>query len=120
MFRLNMQSKEPLFLQIQKQVLVFIEAGILKVGDKLPSVRSLAQDNGINPNTVARAYMQLEQKGYVHTIPKKGVFISMDEKKEYEKEACELIRVLKTQGFTKNQLQKAIDQIYGEERHAEN
>lgn len=115
MFRLHIQSKEPLFLQIQKQVLLFIEAGILKPGDKLPSVRSLAQDNGINPNTVARAYMQLEQKGYVQTVPKKGVFISGNEKKECAEEIY-LIRTLKAHGFTKAQLQKAIAQIYEEDK----
>ncbi|MGP1377092.1 MAG: GntR family transcriptional regulator [Bulleidia sp.] len=119
MFLLNIQSKEPLFLQIQRQVLAFIKAGILKPGDRLPSVRNLAQDNGINPNTVARAYMQLEQKGYVYTIPKKGVFISAGENQEKADEIVDLLKTLQVRGFTKEQLQVAIDKVYEETGHAE-
>ena len=65
MFLLNLQSKVPIYEQIQSQILRFVEAGILQSGDRLPSVRQLAQDNGINPNTVAKAYAELEKRGYV-------------------------------------------------------
>ena len=76
MFLLNLQSKIPIYEQIQAQILRFIEAGILKPGDRLPSVRQLAQDNGINPNTAARAYAELETAGYVYNLPKKGVYVA--------------------------------------------
>jgi DNA-binding transcriptional regulator YhcF (GntR family) len=66
MFLLNLQSKVPINIQIQEQILKFIQAGVLKPGDKLPSVRQLASENGINPNTVARAYTELEKNGYVY------------------------------------------------------
>ena len=59
MFLLNIQSKVPIFEQIETQIMRFIETGVLAPGDRLPSVRQLAKDNGINPNTVARAYAQL-------------------------------------------------------------
>ena len=70
MFFLNTQSKEPIFEQIQNQILRFIQAGVLAPGDRLPSVRQLAQENGINPNTVSKAYIELEKNGYVYNIPK--------------------------------------------------
>ena len=63
MFLLDFTSKEPIVSQIHAQIVRFIEAGILSPGDRLPSVRQLAQDNGINPNTVAKAYTMLEQSG---------------------------------------------------------
>ena len=73
MFLLNLQSKEPIYEQIQKQLIRFIQAGVLNPGDKLPSVRQLAQENGINPNTVSKAYSELEKTGWVYNAPNKGV-----------------------------------------------
>ena len=82
MFLLNLQSKVPIYEQIQTQILRFIEAGVLAAGDRLPSVRQLALENGINPNTVAKAYTELEKNGYVYNLPKKGVYVAeVDTKK---------------------------------------
>ena len=53
MFLLNLQSKIPIYEQIQAQIIRFIEAGVLNPGDKLPSVRQLAQDNGIDAQALA-------------------------------------------------------------------
>lgn len=75
MFLLRPQSKEPIFEQLKAQILEFISLGILAPNDKLPSVRSLAQDLGINPNTVAKAYAELELQGYIYTTPGKGCFV---------------------------------------------
>ncbi|MBP3239124.1 MAG: GntR family transcriptional regulator [Oribacterium sp.] len=119
MFLLNLQSKEPIFEQIQNQILSFIEAGVLKPGDKLPSVRQLATDNGINPNTVAKAYAQLEQKGYVYNLPKKGVYvadISMENSKILQ--ITSLLKPLKDNGITKEEILKALNKVYGEENNA--
>lgn len=71
MFLLNLQSKIPLQEQIKNQMIRFIEVGILKEEDRLPSIRQLAQDNGINPNTVMKAYSELEKQGFVYNVPKK-------------------------------------------------
>jgi len=119
MFLLNLQSKEPIFEQIQSQILSFIEAGVLKSGDKLPSVRQLATENGINPNTVAKAYAQLEQKGYVYNLPKKGVYvadISIESSKLIQIKS--LLQPLKASGITKDEIIMAIDKIYGEDNNA--
>ncbi len=119
MFLLNLQSKEPIFEQIQSQILGFIEAGVLKSGDKLPSVRQLATENGINPNTVAKAYAQLEQKGYVYNLPKKGVYVA-----EINIESSKLLQIksllkpLKDNGITKDEIIMALDEIYREDNNA--
>ncbi len=76
MITLNPRSKEPIYVQIMDQLVLFISTGVLEAGSKLPSIRELASDLGINPNTVARAYTELEQRGIIETIPKKGAFIT--------------------------------------------
>jgi len=66
----------PLYLQIESQLKHAIAAGALKQGDTLPSVRKLAADLRINPNTVARAYQNLERDGVIRTVPGGGTFVA--------------------------------------------
>ena len=76
MFIIDIQSKVPIFEQLKKQILEFISIGILLPNNKLPSVRSLATDIGVNPNTVSKAYQELENQGYIYSIKGKGCFIA--------------------------------------------
>jgi GntR family transcriptional regulator len=76
LIRVNPSSGLPLYLQIQSQVKNAIAAGALKTGDALPSVRKLAGDLGINPNTVARAYLDLDREGVIRTVPGGGTFVA--------------------------------------------
>ena len=109
MFLLNLQSKEPIYEQIQKQILRFIEVGVLKPGDRLPSVRQLAQDNGINPNTVAKAYSQLEQNGYVYNLPKKGVYVAeVDTSASRQKQIETVLKALLDSGVSKEEIEKVL------------
>lgn len=66
----------PFYLQIESQLKHAIAAGALKQGDALPSVRKLAADLRINPNTVARAYQNLERDGIVSSIPGGGTYVA--------------------------------------------
>lgn len=75
MFTINTQEKNPIYQQIMDQLVLFVSTGIMEPGDKLPSIRELASQLGINPNTVARAYTELEQNGFIETYPKKGAFV---------------------------------------------
>lgn len=70
------RSGVPFFEQIKKQIQEFISIGVLQPNDKLPSVRSLASQLGINPNTVAKAYQVLEEQGYLYSEKGKGCFIA--------------------------------------------
>ena len=79
MFMLNPQDKAPIFAQLKKQIIEFIGLGILNPNDQLPSVRSLANELGINPNTVAKAYQDLEKSGLIYSVAGKGSFISGEE-----------------------------------------
>ena len=115
MFFLNTQSKEPIFEQIQNQILRFIQAGVLAPGDRLPSVRQLAQENGINPNTVSKAYIELEKNGYVYNIPKKGVYVSdIDLKQSHSNQIVKVLQPLKDSGIQKQELMDAIEILYKE------
>ncbi|MCR4951426.1 MAG: GntR family transcriptional regulator [Solobacterium sp.] len=120
MFLIRLQSKEPIFEQIQAQILRFIEAGVLSPGDRLPSVRQLASDNGINPNTVAKAYAKLEENGYVYNVPKKGVYVAEIRKDSAkEKQIESVLKPLKDAGITRRELIEAIDRLFTEEEYAE-
>ena len=76
LIRVNPSSGLPLYLQIQAQVKNAVAAGALKPGDALPSVRKLATDLGINPNTVARAYLDMDREGMIRTVPGGGTFVA--------------------------------------------
>ena len=65
MFVIKAQSRLPIFEQLKAQILEFIALGILNPNEKLPSVRALANELAINPNTVAKAYQELELQGYL-------------------------------------------------------
>lgn len=123
MFILKPQSRLPIFEQLKAQILEFISLGILAPNDKLPSVRALANDLAINPNTVAKAYQELELQGYVYTVPGKGCFVGdnhLDDQikqvklKEFEQTVMEMKRYQLKQ----SDLVDAVKKIYkGDERN---
>ena len=69
-------SGVPVYLQIEAQVKHVVAAGALKVGDALLSVRKLAAELRVNPNTVARAYQNLEREGVIRTVPGGGTYVA--------------------------------------------
>lgn len=66
----------PIYLQLQTQVKQAIAGGVLKEGDQLPSVRDLATQLTVNPNTIARAYQELEREGAIETLRGRGTFVA--------------------------------------------
>ena len=75
MVHLDYRDARPIYSQIIDGFQSQIKAGILQEGDKLPSVRELAAELAINPNTIQRAYRQLEMEGWIATVPGKGCFV---------------------------------------------
>ena len=119
MFMLNPQDKTPIFAQLKKQIVDFVALGILKENDQLPSVRSLASELGINPNTVAKAYQELEIEGYLYTVGGKGCFVKsngVDEKVINNKleELLFHINECKKYGIEKDKLKDLLDEVYKE------
>ena len=78
MIKIDLQSRVPLYEQLQEQIIRLSMLGILDENQQLPSVRALAREVGVNPNTVAKAYQQLEQQGIIYTVSGRGSFVSPD------------------------------------------
>ena len=76
MIHLDYRDARPIYTQICDGFLEQIRRGILCAGDKLPSVRELATQLTINPNTIQRSYRELELQGWVATVPGKGCFVA--------------------------------------------
>jgi len=85
-FQLDIKSGIPFYRQIIDQVKSAIAAGSLGSGDRLPTVRQLAVDLSINPNTVSRAYTELELTGLVETQMGSGTFVGQQEVRQDEME----------------------------------
>ncbi|HKV47870.1 MAG TPA: GntR family transcriptional regulator [Candidatus Acidoferrales bacterium] len=85
-FRLDSGSGVPIYRQIIDQVTGSIAAGTLSMGDQLPTVRQLAVDLAINPNTVIRAYRELEIRGILESQQGTGTFIRSQDKKRSDGE----------------------------------
>jgi GntR family transcriptional regulator len=76
LFRVNPSSGVPLYLQLMEQVKHAVETGALRPGEQLPAIRKLAEDLVMNPNTVVRAYRELEHEGIVELRHGSGAFIA--------------------------------------------
>lgn len=120
MFEIKTQSRIPIFEQLKGQILEYITAGILHEDEQLPSVRALASQLGINPNTVAKAYHKLEEKQIIYKIPGKGCYITtkhidvlIREEKLTQFDSC--VKELKRCHVDQEELTRRVERIYGEE-----
>jgi len=76
LFKPNPSSGVPIYLQLMEQVKHAVETGALRPGEQLPAIRSLAEELVINPNTVAKAYRELEHDGVIELRQGAGAFVS--------------------------------------------
>ena len=76
MIHLDYRDSRPIYEQVRDGLRRLMVTGVLASGDKLPSVRALAVDLAINPNTIQRAYAQLETEGYIVSVSGKGTFVA--------------------------------------------
>ena len=86
MIVIDSRDKRAIYEQVVDRLSDLMLVGVLEPGDKLPSVRSLAVDLSINPNTIQKAYIELERQGYVYSVKGVGSFVAdMDIIKENKK-----------------------------------
>jgi GntR family transcriptional regulator len=92
-FHLNHSSGIPVYLQLMQQIRHGVETGALRAGDKLPTIRSLAEELVVNPNTVVRAYRELQHEGIVELRQGSGAYIgrSVVERQQLMSKAGKLI-----------------------------
>ena len=99
MISLNYRDSRPIYEQIKDGLRKLIVTGAMAPDEKLPSVRALAAQLSINPNTIQRAYNELEGEGYIYSVPGKGSFASgsMDADAARRKELLTRVRELVTE-----------------------
>lgn len=113
---LNFSGKQDVYIELAERYKQYIISQIYKNGEKLPSVRLVAAELGVNPNTVAKAYALLEREGYIIALPKKGAYVvyEADDAKTTSK-SRELIKVLnegKSAGITYEEMAALVKEVY--------
>lgn len=121
MFSIDYQSREPIYEQLYNSIVQMISIGVLKAKEQLPPVRQLAIQLGVNPNTVAKAYKNLERDGIIYSVVGKGSFISpftnvVDTIKEETLEKFKgAVRNCIKLGFLKEEILNTVRNIYDDE-----
>ena len=111
LINLDYQGRNPIYEQIVSTIERYVALGVLKPNEQMPSIRELAANLGINPNTVKKAYDILEHKKVITTISTKGTFISnhtnevLESKKQEELEKLKIqVELLKNLGITEKEI----------------
>lgn len=118
MLNIDNRSRLPIHEQLQNSIIQYIALGIYAPNEQLPSVRALASELGINPNTVQKAYRMLEEKGVVYSIVGKGAFVSDTESTIKKIKEIELGKFrekaaeAKSKGLTKKELSDVLDEVF--------
>ena len=116
---IDFNSDEALYVQLRNQIILAIATSQLKDGESLPSVRTLAEDIGINMHTVNKAYLTLKQDGFVRVDRRRGVVVSVDVDRlrtmstlrEYMKP---LVATAMAKGISAGEMQAMIGELYEE------
>ena len=110
MIILDYQDRRPIYEQITERFRTLIYQGALPAGSRLPSVRQLAMELSINPNTIQRAYMTLEQEGLIYPVKGKGNFVAETSliqeksKEDFRKDFSELMKKGIQTGITEEEM----------------
>ena len=117
MFRPNPSSGVPIYLQLMEQVKHSIETGALRPGEQLPGIRPLAEELVINPNTVAKAYRELEHEGVIELRQGAGAFVSAaararkltDRLRAGQSEVAAAVERLRARGVTDDEIRRMFE-----------
>lgn len=120
MIKLSYQDGQPIYEQIVEQIKFHVMKGYLRPGDLIPSVRKMALEIGVTPNTVAKAYQELERQKVILTVPGKGTFIAEKTESYVDKVKMDKIEnilkrqliELKLMGFSQEETVKLVESLY--------
>lgn len=120
MLEIDPRSSQPIYEQIINKIKENIMKGIMLPGDQLPSIRQLSSIVLANPNTVSKAYQELERTGVIETVRGRGTFIKTDYKAKVDEEKMSEIKLalkkliieMHYMGLTKEDLRKEVEEIY--------
>lgn len=124
MFMIDSMSRQPVYEQIIRQMERFILSGMLAPGDQLPSVRSLSVELSINPNTIQKAYSELDVRGIIYSVPGRGCYVSENAAAllgEYKRTQLhtlsELVQELTMAGIGKEEVERCVEEAYRLAKH---
>ncbi len=127
MFQIDLKNRKPIYEQLVEKFKELIINDVLKADEKIPSVRDLAKQLTINPNTIQKAYRELERQGYIYSVRGRGSFVSKKiekvDKEKVEKLKNEIIKNLSELiylGFEKKELIKLLEETYDRVKGGEN
>ncbi|MDW8800526.1 GntR family transcriptional regulator [Clostridium sp. A1-XYC3] len=118
MFELDLRSRLPIYEQLVEKFKELIITEILKRDEKLPSVRSLANELTVNPNTIQKAYRELEHQGYIYSVPGKGNFVAavlqsgnIEKLSKLKEELVKILSEAMYLGMKKEEILKIVSEI---------
>ncbi len=125
MILIDYRDRRPIYEQVVEKMADLMIRGILPQDSQLPSVRNLATDLAINPNTIQRAYVELERQGYIYSVKGKGSYVAENHKireknrQEVLKSLEVLVEKAEAAGVTMLEFQEAVIQMYGKKKKPE-
>ena len=122
MFEIDLMSRIPIYEQLYRNVMESLLKGELQEGEQLPSVRSLAMELHVNPNTVAKAYALLERDGYIRSVAGRGSFVVKPDLEQAQgkllREFDAVVRQTLEMGISGEILQKRLTELLKEDESA--
>lgn len=122
MIIIDYTDRRPIYEQIVERFQSLVLCGVLEKDAPLPSVRNLAMELSINPNTIQRAYTELERRGVIYAVKGKGNFVAdmqsarLLREKEVKEEAGHLVRMAREAGMTKDALERLLTEAWNYEK----
>lgn len=119
MIQLNYRDPRPLYEQVKDGIRKLAYSGMIGPDEKLPSVRELASKLAINPNTISKAYKELEQEGFIYTVTGRGTFINQEfnlndrRKRELFEQFDKVVKDLFESSVTTEELKERLDSLKG-------
>jgi len=121
LFLVNPKSKQPIYEQLVEQLRRQLILGGIEAGAPLPSVRQLAMELGINPNTIQKAYRRMEAEGMILSVPGRGSFVSEDlaqmlskEREEQLEKTRQMILLCREMGWPRQKVEELVQMTYEE------
>ncbi len=116
MLKLSYGDRRPIYEQIKEKIKSLIISGVLKENERIPSVRELAVSMAINPNTIQKAYKELEGEGYIYSLRSKGYFVAPVDTVQVSGKIDALTESLRANvflGVEKEKIDNTVREIYG-------
>ncbi|MBR2414368.1 MAG: GntR family transcriptional regulator [Clostridia bacterium] len=121
MIHIDRQSRVPVFEQIKNELMTLISLGVLTPHSKLPSIRQVAAETGVNINTVKKAFSELESHGVIYSVPGTGSYVSADAladenlRRTAFQEVETAVLAAKAKGIALTEILATVHTLYGEE-----